>query len=91
MKKVRVYNPLNDDFTVMFDVTGKSNPVEFRVPAREVETFEKKVADHVKKHLINELINRKGSKPNAEVAKERYMNEISIDLWEESDDEYEFE
>ena len=82
-KKIAVYNPTSSDLVVTYDVSGKGKPVEFKIPATQIAHFDPSVVDHVKKHLVNLLINEHGSHPNVEDAKKRYMREISLDIFED--------
>ncbi|MHC4269153.1 MAG: hypothetical protein ACYSWS_03425 [Planctomycetota bacterium] len=58
--KVLVFNPLNEDFTVKYDINNDRNPVAFTIKAKEVSEFNKIVADHLKKHLANRLFDLRG-------------------------------
>jgi len=81
MKKIPVYNPTHDDFSDNYDTNGNGVPITYVVPAREMEYFDEVIANHVKKHLVNRLINEWGSKPNPELARKRYMKEVDVNMW----------
>lgn len=49
-------NPLMTDFTVNF------NNQPYTAPALRISTFKKPIADHIKKHLVNEILNQRNIK-----------------------------
>jgi len=52
-----LYNPLLENFSVEFDKYG-DNPKVITINAGEVKEFEDWEADHLKKHLIDKLIDK---------------------------------
>jgi len=56
-KVVRVYNPDTEDFTVKYD--GKPHTVK----ALDFGEFSFEIGNHVKKHLITFLLNKRGWHP----------------------------
>jgi len=56
MSKV-LYNPLLENFSVEFDKYG-DNPRVLTINAGEVKQFEDWEAEHLKKHLIDRLIDK---------------------------------
>ncbi len=63
---VMFYNPLTDDFTVVY------NNNSLIIPALRISTFKKPVADFIKKHLVTEILNKKGVNHTEERIKETY-------------------
>jgi len=55
MSKV-IYNPLLEDFSVDVDKYGP-NPRTLTIKAGDVKKFKNWEADHLKKHLVNRLLN----------------------------------
>src|SRR3990167_9772947 len=55
--QIRLLNPLKNNFSVMYDVNGDGNPIEFTAKAGEITPFEEVVGNHVRKHLVEEIIN----------------------------------
>ena len=79
MDKVGVYNPLNTDFTVRY-ANGSSFPQEYTAKAGDITFFDSTIAEHVKKHLVDELLNRNWPKDgNVEIARERLRKQVSVD------------
>ena len=79
MKKILLYNPLNKDFSVNYDIDGTGNPKVFTIHARDDEEFDPVVAKHVKKHLANAVLHSRGRpNPNPEDALKEINKEIEI-------------
>ena len=68
MTKIHVFNPLNEDFSVQYDVNNDRNPVTFTIKAKEVAKFDPIIAKHLKKHLANRIFDLRG-----DYAKDREM------------------
>jgi hypothetical protein len=79
-KKIPLYNPLNIDFTVKYDVSGTRNPVEFVIHAKEIEYFDEFIANHIKTALATEILNRRGIQKNSELDLENIRKEIEVKL-----------
>ena len=60
MKKILLFNPLDKDFSVNYDVDGTRNPKKFTIHANDDEEFDPIIAKHVKKHLANAVLNSRG-------------------------------
>lgn len=58
--KIYVFNPLNEDFSVKYDVNNDKNPVSFTIIAKETAKFDKHVVKHLKKHLADRMFDVKG-------------------------------
>lgn len=76
---IPVYNPLNEDFSVFYDVNGDSDPKEFTVPANEIMYFDPIIANHVKKHLAEKIVWAEGAKPNFDDAFKEALKRVSVD------------
>jgi hypothetical protein len=59
MKKLNLYNPLREDFSVTYDLKGDGNPELFTIPSKEIKTFEEPIASHVRKHLADAVLDKK--------------------------------
>jgi hypothetical protein len=80
-KSSLIYNPERDDFTVYYDINGDQNPVAFTIPAGEIKEFDEPIASHIKKHLVDHMLNKKGAiNGNVELAKEKYLSEIEVKI-----------
>lgn len=63
---VMFYNPSSEDFTVVYHNNS------LIIPALRISTFKKPVADHIKKHLVTEILNKKGVQHTEKRIKEIY-------------------
>jgi len=61
-KQVSIYNPDDIDFTTTYDVSETGNPIPFTIPGRQIKTFPATIANHLKKHLATQLLNKRGHK-----------------------------
>lgn len=57
--KIPIYNELNEDVHVGWDLMGE-NPKDFKLVAKEITMIPSKHAEHVKKHLANRVFDVKG-------------------------------
>lgn len=76
-KEVAVYNPSNEDFTTTYDINEDRNPVAYIAKAQEITFFSPIIAEHIKKHLANKLIQERGIKTNFQ---DEYDNLIKDEL-----------
>jgi hypothetical protein len=51
----RIFNPTSDDFTVSY--AG----VPYTILSHDMKEFPIEIADHVQKHLVTHILNKKGS------------------------------
>lgn len=65
---MNLYNPLNKDFSITYDINKDKKPKTFTVPSKEIVTFDEPVASHVRKHLANAVLN------------ENYKTKYAVDL-----------
>jgi len=72
VKKSKIFNPDVDDFTVKYE----SEP--YTINAMEIAEFPKRIADHIKKHLSNHLLCKRGIKINPQKDLENISKEIEI-------------
>jgi len=59
-QKIKLLNPLSEDFSVTYDVNGDAKPVKFTAVALKITTFDELVGNHVRKHLVEQIINVRG-------------------------------
>lgn len=78
MEKIGVFNPLTQDFKINYDLNDDGYPVEIIVPSLEVTYFDKPVAEHVIKHLANEVFYTSGSSEAYKYGIERVKKEIIV-------------
>ncbi len=73
-EKVRIYNPDSEDFTVR--LADKS----YTIRSLEIELFNYRVANHMKKHLATHLLNKRGRKDGLNVndSLEEIKKEIEV-------------
>lgn len=58
--KTPIYNPLNRDITVGWDLNGR-NPKRFKLVAKEITLVSNKYLEHVKKTLANYVFDALGN------------------------------
>lgn len=75
-----VYNPLLVDFEVKYDINGTNEPETFVIHGGEIEYFNAPVAEHIKKHLANKIIQERGVKTNHEDEYKAILQELTPDL-----------
>lgn len=79
MQKIPVYNPLVTDFIITYDINEDSKPVTYTARAQEITYFDNEVvADHVKKHLVDAILNKRGVKVSWRVDRIKVLGEISL-------------
>lgn len=74
---VTVYNPLKNDFTVTY-ATDDGPPLPYTVPSLDTATFPSYIADHVKKHLAQAVLNARGIRNNYDDDFREAVDEISV-------------
>ena len=81
MNKILLFNPLNKDFSVKYDVGGGKGPKTFTIFARDKGEFDPVIAKHVKKHLANAVLHSRGRpKLNPEADLVEINKEIELKL-----------
>ena len=75
--KIPVFNPLNKDVSVYWDLSGK-NPLNFQLIAKEITMIDRKYAQHVKNTLADIVFDIKGSyQKDRDMQMKEIMNKIS--------------
>ena len=78
--KLGVKNPLIEDFSVNYDLSGLGQPKTYTLKGLEIDFFEPVIAEHLKKHLVNAIINKRGVKVNRDADAKEIYKEISISI-----------
>ena len=73
-QEVRLFNPLDDDFTVRWH--GKP----LTVNALEITVLPRPEAEHIKKHLIDYIINQRSIHMPTEKDRKAIAKEIEVEL-----------
>ena len=73
-KTVRIYNPDTEDFTVNYE----QKP--YTINALEMQEFPYFIAQHIKKHLADKLLHKRGTKINPQDDLENIKREIEVEL-----------
>ena len=73
-KTLKIYNPDTADFTV------KYHGEPYTVHALEMESFPLPIANHIKKHLADHLLNKRGIKSNPQDDLVKYLKEIEVSI-----------
>ena len=76
---MRIYNPDIDNFSVWYDKTGP-NAKLYTINSMEIKEFDDQIANHIKKHLANKILHRRGIRDNAEDDLKRIYKEIEVKL-----------
>lgn len=76
--KIGVYNPLKYDFNVNYDINGDRKPVSFLVPSMEIVYFDPVVGEHIKKHLVDAIMNERGLNHLFPKNRDDILAEISV-------------
>lgn len=75
MKKI-LFNPLKRDFSVNYDINGNGKPLTFTARSMTITRFDEPIYDHVKKHLITEILNERELNPTIPKNTEDIIKEI---------------
>lgn len=79
-KEFGVYNPTKEDFTCTYDTNGDGQPLSYTVNSMDIAFFPDFIAEHVKKHLADKIIQARGVKTNHEDEYKDILEEISVKL-----------
>lgn len=74
---MKIYNPLNENFTTTYDINGDGNPISFTLHAQEIESFETPVALHLAHHLAHQIAQKTHGKGTYEAAFEKAYKQIT--------------
>lgn len=78
MTMISLFNPLSRDFSVTYDINNDKHPITFTIPSFDVAEFDPVVADHIKKHLADAVLNERGVKTNWEADHKDVCKEIEL-------------
>lgn len=73
-KTISLYNPDTNDFTCNY--VGKP----YTIQALEITKFPFYIAHHIKKHLADHLLHKRGIKENPEADLENIFKEIEVNI-----------
>lgn len=76
---IRLYNPLLKDFSVQFN--DGSGIKTYTLKSKEIEAFPTPIAKHIRKHLVDFVINERGVISTDRVAVSKIKEEIEVKLW----------
>ena len=80
-EKIPLFNPLNSDFTVKYDIEGDGKPKQFTAKAQEITWHDPVIAKHIKKHLATAIVNERGPEGhNWPLSIKKAREEIEVDL-----------
>lgn len=79
MKKIRLYNPLPENFSITYDTNGDGNPLTYIFHAQEIEEFEPEVAEHIRNHLGYKIAMKNKGKGTFEIAYEKALQQINLE------------
>lgn len=78
--KVKIFNPDTEEFKWNYDINGDRSPVEFVMPPLKISEFVEPVAKHLKKHLAETLVWKRGIKTNYDDEYNKILKEIEVNL-----------
>ena len=78
MNKVPLFNPLDYDFECTYRRDSDNKPMPYKMRAREITYFSPRLAEHMKKHLSDAILNERGIEFNAELDRENIYKEIEV-------------
>lgn len=76
-KKVKIFNPDFDDFTVKYD--GQ----DYTLHAQEIEVFDAVIANHIKKHLADKLMGLSGITIPTDEDWQKIYKKIEVDYYDQ--------
>lgn len=79
MKKF-LFNPLNENFKIKYDINGDSNPEEFCINGMSLEAFDEPLYSHIRKHLITFVANKREVNPSMPLILEGIIKEIEAEI-----------
>lgn len=73
-----IFNPLNKDITVNWDLTGR-NPKTWVLKSKEITKVDTKYVNHVKKTLLDAVFDAKGDyRKRRDIQIEEFEKEIEV-------------
>lgn len=75
-EQTSIYNPLTEDFSVSYDISGTGAPTRFTIPAKTSAKFDPSLAIHIKKHLINKVLQLRGF----DYPTEKLIKEVNVEI-----------
>lgn len=75
-----IFNPLNSDFSVEYDINGDSHPETFTANAMAISYFDEGVWEHVRKHLVDHIMNVRELNPLIAKNRKDIINEVDVEL-----------
>ena len=80
MSKVALFNPLNEDFSVQYDIDENFNPKTYTIHGKSIEYFDPPIARNITQALIDRILHIRGIKKNAELDSKEIREEIEVKL-----------
>jgi len=80
MTKKFLFNPINEDFTISYDINGDLHPVDYTIPGMDLKSFEEPLYSHLKKHLITFIANKREVNPSMPLVLEGIIKEIEAEV-----------
>lgn len=74
-----IYNPSKEDFTHTY-ANAENEPIEYTVPAGELQQYPYYLAQHLAKHLADKVMGDRGIRVNPEADHAAIMKEILVEL-----------
>jgi len=79
MKKA-LYNPISNDFSVTYDINGDGHPLKFVAPSMTISYFEEPIFSHVRKHLLDHILNVRNLNPTIPANRESIEKEVDVEI-----------
>ena len=76
-----LFNPTRNKFSVTYDTNNDGKPITYEIMPTETADFDEPIYSHVKKHLIDFVVNERGVNPTFKLEVDSIEKEINADLW----------
>lgn len=74
-----IWNPLATDFTTTY-ANENNEPISYTCPSLRISTFPTYIADHMAKHLAQEIVGHRGIKKDYQGDYEAALKEIMVEI-----------
>lgn len=75
---IKLYNPLQSDFSIQMDYNNDQHPITFTIHAGEIESFDKPIAEHMRDHLAKRIAQEIRGKGTWEDAYQKALEQIKV-------------
>ena len=76
-----LFNPTQKPFSVTYDLSGDKSPETFTINALESESYDEPIYSHMKKHLMDHVINLRGINPTFPLEVDKVRKDVEVEIW----------